>query len=84
MFAEPEAGLRAQEGAQGKKLPRGQKAAKGVQSSPHTRQRVRNLYRGETPSSARQLPILAALHAEVPTLSEGIVPYFAGLVKGFL
>jgi len=31
-------------------------------------QRVRKPHRGETPSSARQLPILAALHARFPTL----------------
>lgn len=36
-------------------------------------QRVRTIYRGETPSSARQLPILAALHAEGPTLSGNIL-----------
>ena len=31
-------------------------------------QRVRQPYRGINPSSARQLPILAALHAGFPTL----------------
>ena len=31
-------------------------------------QRVREPYRGSDPSSARQLPILAALHAGFPTL----------------
>ena len=31
-------------------------------------QRVRIPHRGQSPSSARQLPILAALHAGFPTL----------------
>ncbi len=31
-------------------------------------QRVRRSHRGQHPSSARQLPILAALHARFPTL----------------
>ncbi len=31
-------------------------------------QRVRKSHRGQGPSSARQLPILAALHARFPTL----------------
>ena len=33
-------------------------------------QRVRNPHRRHSPSSARQLPILAALHAGFPTLFE--------------
>lgn len=31
-------------------------------------QRVRRFYRGQRPSSVRQLPIMTALHAEFPTL----------------
>ena len=36
-------------------------------------QRVRQPYRGSDPSSARQLPILAALHAGFPTLFASII-----------
>ena len=36
-------------------------------------QRVRQPYRGINPSSARQLPILAALHAGFPTLFASII-----------
>ena len=36
-------------------------------------QRVREPYRGINPSSARQLPILAALHAGSPTLFGSII-----------
>ena len=36
-------------------------------------QRVRQPYRGVNPSSARQLPILAALHAGFPTLFASII-----------
>ena len=36
-------------------------------------QRVREPYRGINPSSARQLPILAALHAGFPTLFASII-----------
>ena len=36
-------------------------------------QRVRIPHRGQSPSSARQLPILAALHAGSPTLFASII-----------
>ncbi len=36
-------------------------------------QRVRHPYRGETPSSVTQLPILTALHAGEPTLFAPII-----------
>jgi len=36
-------------------------------------QRVRKAHRGQSPSSARQLPILAALHARFPTLFQIII-----------
>ncbi len=36
-------------------------------------QRVRHPYRGETPSSVTQLPILTALHAGKPTLFVPII-----------
>ena len=47
-------------------------------------QRVRKPHRGQSPSSARQLPILAALHARSPTLyspilhekAKNVNPYF--------
>ena len=52
-------------------------------------QRVRRSHRGQGPSSARQLPILAALHARSPTLFEDILheivqkvnPQFPDFVK---
>lgn len=47
-------------------------------------QRVRTFHRGETPSSARQLPIMAALHAEGPTLSELILHEKGRFVNPFL
>ena len=36
-------------------------------------QRVRRSHRGQCPSSARQLPILAAVHARSPTLFAVII-----------
>lgn len=36
-------------------------------------QRVRKSHRGQCPSSATQLPILAALHARYPTLFRAII-----------
>ena len=47
-------------------------------------QRVRNPYRRHSPSSARQLPIMAALHAEGPTLSELILHEKGRFVNPFL
>ena len=38
-------------------------------------QRVRRSHRGQSPSSARQLPILAALHARLPTLFVPIIQH---------
>lgn len=44
-------------------------------------QRVRNPHRGRSPSSARQLPILAALHAGFPTLFPIIIHETSQKVK---
>ncbi len=44
-------------------------------------QRVRMPYRGKMPSSATQLPILAALHAGNPTLFATIIHDMAGKVN---
>ena len=52
--------------------------------STYMQQRVRTFHRGETPSSARQLPIMAALHAEGPTLSELILHEKGRFVNPFL
>ena len=45
-------------------------------------QRVRIPHRGNDPSSARQLPILAALHARKPTLIASIIQHLRFFVKG--
>ena len=47
-------------------------------------QRVRIPYRGQGPSSARQLPILAALHAGSPTLFVIIIHHRRKKVNLFL
>ncbi len=44
-------------------------------------QRVRHPYRGETPSSVTQLPILTALHAGKPTLFLAIIHDFPAKVN---
>ena len=44
-------------------------------------QRARIPYRGQRPSSARQLPILAALHARSPTLFPFIIQYLVKIVN---
>lgn len=44
-------------------------------------QRVRNPYRRHSPSSARQLPILAALYAGFPTLFPTIIHETSQKVK---
>ena len=46
-------------------------------------QRVRIPHRGHSPSSARQLPILAALHARSPTLFAFIIHEEKAIVNGF-
>ena len=46
-------------------------------------QRVRNAHRGQSPSSARQLPILAALHARIPTLFLHIIHHRKRKVNPF-
>ncbi len=46
-------------------------------------QRVRNPHRGQGPSSATQLPILAALHARSPTLFLIIIQYDTAKVNPF-
>ena len=46
-------------------------------------QRVRIPHRGQSPSSATQLPILAALHARFPTLFAIIIYHFQGKYNGF-
>ena len=46
-------------------------------------QRVRRSHRGQCPSSARQLPILAALHARSPTLFFHIIHEKAQNVNPF-
>lgn len=45
-------------------------------------QRVRIPYRGHSPSSAIQLPILAALHAGFPTLLNASIQENGRFVKG--
>lgn len=47
-------------------------------------QRVQILHRRDTPSSATQLPIMAALHAEDLTLFALILQDTNGIVKPFL
>ena len=47
-------------------------------------QRVRIPHRGQSPSSATQLPILAALHAGSPTLFVLIIHDVAAKVNTFL
>ena len=47
-------------------------------------QRVRIPHRGQCPSSARQLPILAALHARFPTLFGIIIHDKKANVNAFL
>jgi hypothetical protein len=47
-------------------------------------QRVRIPHRGQCPSSARQLPILAALHARSPTLFAVIIHELGANVNIFL
>ena len=51
---------------------------------PYVVQRVRVLNRGILPSSARQLPILAALNEENPTLSLPIITEPCALFNTFL
>ena len=46
-------------------------------------QRVRKSHRGQCPSSARQLPILAALHARSPTLFSLIIQENAENVNSY-
>ncbi len=46
-------------------------------------QRVRKSHRGQGPSSARQLPILAALHARFPTLFASIIHNISENVNRF-
>ena len=41
------------------------------------------LHRGKNPSSVTQLPILTALHAEIPTLFAAIIHDFAENVNPF-
>ena len=47
-------------------------------------QRVRKLHRGQSPSSAVQLPIMAALHAGLPTLFASIIQQATAKVNTFL
>ena len=47
-------------------------------------QRVRIPYRGQSPSSVTQLPILTALHARCPTLFALIIHYRPKKVNPFL
>ena len=55
-----------------------------IREGIHYGQRVRKLHRGQSPSSAVQLPIMAALHAGLPTLFSSIIHQKQKKVNMFL